>query len=464
MPVSSYAKKRVPAALSMAAAMLCGCALQAPPEGADLMRQAVPVLEGKPAWVNPAVAGNPADGWLASFDDAELQRLVREAIAHNGDLRLAEVRVRQAQALVAIEGSGLLPDAVVKGRAGNSETQILSIGATWEIDLWGRIRAQARAGQARYAAARDDQLWARRVVAAATARAWFTLIQHAQREARLRQAVAIHDQLLRIAGQRVAIGAAPDTELVQARNARRSRVDALESARLASSQAAQALELLLGRYPAGEIGSMASGRDLPPVPPAPQAGLPADLLDRRPDLSAAAHQVASAFDMRQSAQAARLPRIAISAAITDIRSDVFLLNQAGSPIKGLNGSFFAPLFSGGELKARADYYTAEQKAALIAYGNQALAALGEVEAALQAESSHAGRTRQLQDRVAESRELVRREEARAGIGASDMRGVLKERQSLLAAEIDCIDAHGRHLQQRIALLLALGGDWSAAAG
>ncbi|SOZ34923.1 TolC family protein [Cupriavidus neocaledonicus] len=462
--MSSYAKNRVAVALSVALAMLCGCALQAPPAGADLMHQAVPVLAGKPAWVNHAAAGNAADGWLASFDDAALQRLVHEAIAHNGDLRLAEVRVRQAQALVAIEGSGLLPDAAAKGRAGNSETQILSLGASWEIDLWGRIRAQARAGQARYAATRDDYLWARRVVAAATAQAWFTLVQHKQREARLRQAVAIHDQLLRIAVQRVAIGAAPDTEAVQARNARRLQADALASARLASGQAAQALELLLGRYPAGEIAGIADGRELPPVPAAPQAGLPADLLDRRPDLTAAAHQVAAAFDMRQSAQAARLPRLAISAAITAIRSDVFLLNQAGSPVRGLNASFFAPLFSGGELKARVDYFTAEQKAALIAYGDKALHALAEVEAGLQAESMHAERSRQLQDRVAESGVLVRREEIRAGVGASDMRGVLKARQSLLAAEIDCIDAHGRHLQQRIALLLALGGDWRDTAG
>lgn len=117
--------------LALPAAMLCGCALQTPPEGADLRRQAVPALEGQATWANAATAGAAANGWLATFDDAELQRLVREAIAHNGDLRLAAVRVQQAQALVAIQRSGMLPSAGVKGRAGNSETQILSIGASW---------------------------------------------------------------------------------------------------------------------------------------------------------------------------------------------------------------------------------------------------------------------------------------------------------------------------------------------
>ncbi|BDB26900.1 RND transporter [Cupriavidus sp. TA19] len=459
--MSSSFNKTIPVLLALPLAMLFGCALQAPPDSASLRDQAVPALEGQRTWASSAEAGEPADDWLASFDDAELHRLAREAIAHNGDLRLAAVRVEQAQALVTMQSSGLLPSAGVKGRAGQSETQFLSIGASWEIDLWGRIRAQSRAAKSQYAATLDEYLWAQRVVAATTAKAWFTLIRSAKLEDRQRQAVAVEEQLVQISERRVAIGAAPDTEPVEAKNALRTQVDALRKAELARSQAAQALELMLGRYPAGEIGDSVAKLELPAMPVAPQAGLPADLLDRRPDLTAAAHRVAAAFDLRQSAEAARLPSISISAAITGIRSDVLLLNQAGTPIKGLNGAFFAPLFTGGELKARADYYSAEQKAAMIAYGNNALQALGEVDAGLRAESNLADRTRQLQDRVNESQLLVQREEARASIGASDPRGVLRVRQKLLAAEMDLINVRGDHLNQRIALLLALGGDWSS---
>ncbi|WP_454739410.1 efflux transporter outer membrane subunit [Cupriavidus necator] len=458
--MSSSLNKTIPVLLALPLAMLFGCALQAPPDSASLRGQAVPALEGQRTWANAAEAGEPADDWLASFDDAELQRLARQAIAHNGDLRLAAVRVEQAQALVTIQSSGLLPSAGVKGRAGHSETQFLSIGASWEIDLWGRIRAQSRAAESQYAATADEYLWAQRVVAAATAKAWFTLIRSAKLEDRQRQAVAVQEQLVQIAERRVAIGAAPDTEPAEAKNALRTQVDSLRKAELARSQAAQALELLLGRYPAGEIGNSVAKLELPAMPIAPQAGLPADLLDRRPDLTAAAHRVAAAFDLRQSAEAARLPSISISAAITGIRSDVLLLNQAGTPIKGLNGAIFAPLFTGGELKARADYYSAEQKAAMIAYGNSALQALGEVDAGLRAESNLADRTRQRQDRVNESQLLVQREEARMSIGAADPRGVLRARQTLLAAEMDLISVRGDHLNQRIALLLALGGDWS----
>jgi outer membrane protein TolC len=237
----------------------------------------------------------------------------------------------------------------VKGRAGNSETQILSIGASWEVDLWGRIRAESRSAASQYAATQDDYLWAQRVIAATTAKAWFSLIRYTVLEDRLRQSATIQEELVRIVGQRVTIGIAPETDLLEARNTLHAQRDGIEKAALARSQAAQALELLLGRYPAGDIATVPT---LPAMPPAPNASLPASVVERRPDLTAAAHRVAAAFDMRQSAEAARLPRISISAAVTGIRSDVFLLNQAGSPVKGLNGAFFAPIFMGGELKAR----------------------------------------------------------------------------------------------------------------
>ncbi len=236
----SHLKKTFSLWLALPVAMLFGCALQAPPDGAGLRRQAVPALEGQRTWANTAVAGDPADGWLATFEDAELQRLVQEAIAHNSDLRLAAVRVQQAQALVTMQSSGLFPSAGAKGRAGNSETQILSIGASWEIDLWGRIRVQSRAAKSQYAATKADYAWAQRVVAAATARAWFTLIQNAKLEERLRQAAAIEEQLVQITRQRVAIGAAPDTELVETQNSLRTRLDALKRSELVRSQAAQA--------------------------------------------------------------------------------------------------------------------------------------------------------------------------------------------------------------------------------
>ncbi|WP_233271963.1 TolC family protein [Paraburkholderia acidiphila] len=440
--------------------LLSACALDTPPKSSDLAAQAVPSLDSQRHWANSGVPGEPAGGWLASFNDAQLNRLVREAIDHNGDLAIAAIRVQQAEALATVLSSGLLPAAGARGRLGESESQIVSVGASWELDLWGRIRAQSRAAQSERAATQADYVWAQRIVAAATAKAWFSLVKCTQLESALKQIVEVQARLVEIEGHRVATGAAPQTELEEARNALRVNQDALIKATQARVRAAQALELLLGRYPAGEVGAEPS---LPALPPEPPAGLPANLVERRPDLIAASHRVAEAFDQRQSAQAARLPSVSLDVAITGIRSNVLSLMDSSSPVKGVSASFLAPIFTGGKLKAQADYYTEAQKAAIVAYDNSALEALSEVEAGLQSEASYRARVAELQARVEECHTLLVREEARVSIGSTDERGALKSRQTLLLSEADLVSARADQLNERVDLLLALGGDWRAAA-
>ncbi|MFD1557609.1 TolC family protein [Paraburkholderia silviterrae] len=452
----SIRKRTLPLLLAIPFGLLHGCALDKPPTAAELASHAIPAPDDHRQWANGGTPGDPADGWLASFNDAELARLVREAMTHNGDLAIAAIRVQQAEAMVTEASSGLLPSAGAKGRAGEAESQILSVGVSWELDLWGRIRAQSRAAQSQHLASEADYAWAQRVVAAATAKAWFALIKCTQLESRLQQIVDVQAEIVRIEDRRVAIGAAPQTEAQQARNTLRVNQDALVKATLARNRAAQALELLLGRYPAGE---MLAEPDMPALPEAPPAGLPANLIERRPDMVAASQRVAAAFDQRQSAQAARLPSVSIDAAITGIRSNVLTIMDSSSPVKGVSASFLAPIFTGGKLKAQADYYTEAQKEAMVAYDDSALQALSEVEAGLQAETRYAERVAQLQARVDESQSLLNKEEARAKIGSTDERSVLQDRQALLSAEMDLVEVRGDQLAQRIDLLLALGGDW-----
>jgi NodT family efflux transporter outer membrane factor (OMF) lipoprotein len=451
--------KSIPFLIAIQLGLLYGCALETPPKASDLAAQAVPSLDSQRQWANGSAPGDPADGWLASFNDAQLNQLMREAIAHNGDLAIAAIRVKQAEALATVRSSGLLPAVGAKGRLGESESQILSVGASWELDLWGRIRAQSRAAQSERAATEADYLWAQRVVAATTAKAWFSLVKFTQLERTLKQVVDVQAQLVQIESHRVAIGAAPQTELQEVRNSLRMNQDAVLKATQAKVQAAQALELLLGRYPGGEIEA---GPSMPALPAAPPAGLPANLVERRPDLIAASHRVAEAFDQRQSAQAARMPSVSIDVAMTGIRSNVLSLMDSSSPIKGVSASFLAPIFTGGRLKAQADYYTEAQKAVIVAYDNSALQALSEVEAGLQAETSYKARVAELQARVEECRTLLVREEARVSIGSTDERGALKSRQTLLLSEVDLVNARGDQLNARIDLLLALGGDWREA--
>ena len=389
-------------------AVLSACALKTPPDTEALRQQQVPALVGHAAWVAPTPAAVAAvnEGWIAGFNDPELSRLVAEAIANNRDLMRASARVEQARALSIMNGAGRYPSVAAKGIAGNTETEILSLGASWELDFWGRVRSQARAAKSQYEASQSDYRWAEQSLAASVANSWFSLIELSRIIERTQQSITAQEGLLAKAKQRTKTGISPETDIEEADSKLRGmRVD-LAAMQLARTQAAQSLEVLLGRYPADALRTV---QDLPRLAPVP-VDVPASLLERRPDMVAAEQRVAAAFDMKQSADAARLPTISISAAITDISSDIFIINSANSPIRGGSLSFLAPLFSGGYLKAQAEYADAVQREAALAYGAAALGALKEVEGALRAEASLASQAEQQASSLALQRELLRKEE------------------------------------------------------
>ena len=436
---------------------LGACALKAPPSAQVLRDQQLPALAGKDTWAAATNPGESASGWVADFNDPQLNQLVSEAIANNRNLLMAASRVEQAQALVAVNGGSKYPALALRGVGGNSETQIASIGISWELDFWGRVRSQARAAESQYAASQADYAWAEQSLAATVTMSWFSALQYSQMITRSQKIVEAQESLLTIAQQRVRTGISPDSELEETRIALQIRKSELKQLELARTQAILALEVLLGRYPAL---ALQAEQALPLLPPAPNAGLPANLLERRPDLVAAERRVAAAFDLQQSAEAARLPTISISAAITAISSDVFLISNGGSPISGLSGSIFAPIFSGGKLKGQADYYTAVQQEAAAAYGSLALVALKEVESSLRSEQNLAEQAAFQNAQVKSKQDLVKIEDVRVGVGSRDPRSALTSRQALYAAEMSLLQLQAAQLNQRVALLLALGGSWN----
>ena len=439
--------------------VLSACALKTPPDTEALRQQQVPALVGHAAWVAPTPEAVAAvnDGWVAGFNDPELNRLVAEAIANNRDLMRASARVEQARALAVMNGAQLYPSVAAQGVVGDTDTQMLRLGAVWEIDFWGRVRSQARAAKSQYESSQSDYRWAEQSLAASVANSWFSLIEMNRIIERSEQVIAAQEGLLKIAKQRTKTGISPETDIEEADSTLRGlRVD-LTAMQLARTQAVQGLEVLLGRYPAD---ALRTAQDLPALSPVP-VDVPANLLERRPDLVAAEQRVAAAFDLKQSADAARLPTISISAAITDISSDVFLINSANSPISGGSLSFLAPIFSGGYLKAQAEYADAVQREAALAYGAAALVALKEVEGSLRAEASLASQAEQQAASLAQQRELLRKEEVRVRVGSNDPRSILQRQQSMLSADIAYQQIRADQARQRVALLMALGGSWNA---
>ena len=165
---------------------------------------------------------------------------------------------------------------------------------------------------------------------------------------------------------------------------------------LAREQSLRALDTLIGRYPDANVEIAQELAQLPgPVP----AGLPSELLERRPDVVAADRRVAAAFYRREEAQAARLPTISLTGTVNSVSSELFVLQDRDNPVWSAGASLLAPLFTGRALKSQVEIRTAEQRQAIADYGRVGARAFGEVENALAAEIA-AGRRAEVLARAA----------------------------------------------------------------
>ena len=156
------------------------CILRDPPSSEELRNEVVPEESMPAQWTaEGAHTGDVETSWLATFGDAQLDALVAEAIQRNGDLRAAAARVEQAAAYVKVAGGELYPTVDALGRAGgemggdSSGLEGVIVTASWELDVWGRVRYGKRAGKEQYASAQSDFNFARQSLAALVAKSWF---------------------------------------------------------------------------------------------------------------------------------------------------------------------------------------------------------------------------------------------------------------------------------------------------
>lgn len=451
----------------LAAALLAGCALQSPPSHEDLQRQAMPHTQLPPDWKAGAGSTQPvAAGWLQSFDDAALTALVNEALAYNADLQAAAARVQQAAALLKVASAPLLPQVGVAGlwsgsaSSGGDGLNGIFLNLSLELDVWGRLRYGEAAAQAQAQAVQADVAYARQSLAAMVAKSWFVAIEATLQRAIVQDMLKSAEELLRLAQERQRIGAGNEQAVAEARANAGSYRDALRQATLARENAQRALELLLGRYPAAEVALAAQ---LTPLPPPVPAGLPSQLLERRPDVVAAERRVAVAFNRVGESKAAMLPRISLTAGGSSISSDLFVLQDRNNPAWGFGANLFAPLFQGGALRAQVEVRDAEQKAAMAAYAGAGQRAFAEVENALAAENTLRDRTLIVEAMVRDNERALELVLVQYRVGSADQRAVEQRQLALYSARTTRLRVQTEQLAQRVNLHLALGGDFGAAA-
>ena len=445
---------------------LAGCPLPPPPQSDALRADALPNTKVPERWTSPSPAnGDVGDGWLLLFEDPELAKLVSEAIAYNADLRVAAARVEAAEASARAAGAALLPQVSIAGRGGgkmsgdNSGLQGIGIFANWEIDLWGRVRAQRAGATAQYESIVLDAQYARESIAALVAKSWFLAREATVQRAIAAEMVGASESLASLAADRLRVGKGDEYEVSQAEAAVLSYRDLVLQADIARQNALRAIEVLAGRYPGATIDP---GRDLPPLPGAIPAGLPSELLERRPDVRAAERRVAAAFYRTQEAQAARLPRIALTAGGTSVSSDLIVLKERDSPVWSIGATLAAPIFMGGALKAQVEARTAEQKAAVADYARVGARAFSEVESALSTAFNLESRAEVLARAVLANERALGFARVRYDVGSGDQRGVQQQMLALHATRTALVRVQSERLIQRVNLHLALGGGFEPA--
>jgi outer membrane protein, multidrug efflux system len=453
--------------MAISAVLLAGCVADPPPPE-DIRKQAM----GSIGLDHPWKAGVPAEGavldnWLASFGDSTLDALVREALVANPDLRVAGARMRQAGELLVQARAPLFPWVGVAGTGGFKESggggdpssalQGIVAAASWEIDLWGRVRYGRNAAAEENVSAQADYEFARQSIAASVARAWFAAIQLSEQARLTGQMVESSGQLARLIEDRERVGAASNVDTAMARADVHSFEDAQAQAEFARDQALRALELLLGRYPAAEIATRAEFVAMPPVPP---VGVPLAMLERRPDVIAAERRVAAAFNRIGEAKAARLPQITLNLNFGAFESDILELREDfENPSGGVGARLLAPIYQGGRLNANVRIRTLQQEEALAAYAGTALRALNDVENAIAAGRSLAVRSRALGAAFSEQQRAFQLTETSLRVGRADRRALEQQRMAAANARIALLAVQSEELSQRINLHLALGGSF-----
>jgi len=443
--------------------MVIGCALQAPPAPDEIREQTV--LNGMSLtepWRAGGVGGSVADNWLTTFNDEQLNALVTEAIANNPDLRAGSTRVEQAAKYVDLAKSALRPAISFFGSGGanmggGDALQVLSLGISWEADLWGRLRYARAAYEATHASAAADFEFARQSLAATVAKSWFTASETWLQLAIAQESVAATEQLVMLAEQRYDVGIGSDQDVAIARANLGTFQDTAKQIELAHSQALRAIEVLLGRYPAAEL---AARHDLTALPGPVPAGLPIEMLERRPDLVAAERRVAAAFNRVGEAKAARLPRLTLNANVADIQSDILeLQSDFENPAGGAGAKLLAPIYQGGSLRTQVEIRTLEQQEAVAQYASLALRALGDVENTIAAGQTLADRDRLLQSTVAFNERALELTEMSYRIGTADLRAVTQQQLSVYSSRIALLRVQSEQLTQRANLYLAVGGSF-----
>ena len=432
-----------------------------------------PPLAVPASYVNPGSQPLPEKWWL-EFGDADLDRLVERALKGNLQLRAAWARLRQASAMVDQAASAKWPQINLDASASRQKSRFqmaepigtmtnktnqfsVSVGAAYEVDLWRRVSSQAAGAALDAVALRDDIEAIAITMAAEISEAWFDLLlQRAQRKLLVEQ-LGTNEIFLELIQLRFNQGLASSLDVFQQRQqvvATRAQLGLVDGAIAALGFR---LAVLVGQPP----GALTvAGRDqLPALPALPGTGVPADLLERRPDVRAARRRVESADYRVAVAVADRLPGLRLSGSTS--LQDSKITDLIAAPLWAILGAVTQPIFDGGRRRAEVERTRAVVEERLMQYGQVLLTAMTEVESALVQERHQVQYIVDLAEQVELGEATLGEARARYSAGLSDYLLVITALQGLQRSQINLLQAQRQMLSYRVQLCRALGGAWTS---
>jgi len=422
----------------------------------------------------------PADAvdrgaWWKIYGDDVLNDLEARALAANQDLRATMARVDEARAAAGLARGSYFPDlslnsSVSRERTSQTTDNVFpqsetttyraALGASWEIDLFGRVRRQVESARAEAEASTANLESVRLSLTAEVAANYFSLRGLGAEVKLVADGVGIRRQTLRLINSRRGLGAATDFDVARAETELASTE--AESAAVSNRYSAvqNALAVLVGES-ASAFQIPAAGATLRAEPPGIPAGLPSQLLERRPDIAAAERALVASNARIGVAKGAFFPAISLTGGAGWASGDIDRLANSDSKLWSIGPSLYLPIFRGGRNKANLERSRAAYDEAVAIYRQQVLVAFREVQDALTA-------TRLLTDQsAAQSRALASARHAgelaqkRYDSGFVNLLEVLDAQRTVLTTERASAQLAAQRLNTSVALVKAIGGDWSA---
>jgi len=453
---------------------LAGCAV-----GPDYQRPDAPVaetfkeLEG---WS----AARPQDDlprgqWWSVFEDAELDRLLQKLELSNQNVRAAEARLRQARALADQARAGLFPTLGANASAVRSKSPSLSnapslatgavntynanLGASWELDLWGKVRRSIEAGDSTWQASTAELEAAKLSARAALAQAYFSLrVTDATREL-LQNTVTAYEKNYELTQNRYKAGVAARVEVMAAEVQLKSAQAQFIDLAVDRAQFEHAIAILIGEPPSKFAVAPAPGAlAMPRIP----VGVPSALLERRPDVAAAERNAAAANARIGVAKAAMFPTLSLTGSAGFRAADLANLFSVPSRAWSLGASATQPLFDAGLRRAQTDQAIAVYDEDVATYRQTVLTAFQEVEDNLAALRILEQEAAVQEEVVAAARRTLELTNNQYQSGVVSYINVIVAQTTLLANERSAAAVLGRRLTASVALVKALGGGWSTA--